>query len=546
MLNTMPIIEGLKKYIEEGVVSFHMPGHKNNRRGFEELNWIQDNLYKIDNTEVTGLDNLHMPEEMILEAQQAAARAFKSNRSYFLVNGSTSGIYSMILGVTKPSDKIIIQRNCHKSVFTACLLGDLETAYINPSILEDFSIAVSLSVEEAIRTMNENSDAKAIVLTYPTYYGTCMDLESIVREAHKRNILVLVDEAHGAHSYFSSKLPKGAMECGADVSVTSLHKTTPALTQTALLNVGNVEVTGIEFMLRTFQSTSPSYVFLASMDAARYIMEERGSQLIDELLENISTFKNKISKIPFCEVLGTEHMSRGNIFDMDPTKLVIKSPIGGVKLDCILREKYGLQVEMSDVNNIVALTSIGNHRESFERLYEALAEIADGYVKSGSLWTGNTGAIPIEIVKSYEDVSVDSPEVAKDEGMLTRASNGSTSRVKPAIVPIEGKKDSGDSGMSPGMLDSSRLEKTRVKSFKPGISMRTAYYSSKGKVKLRDAAGMISSEMVSPYPPGIPILLPGEIITSEIIEKIYFYKNCGIHINGLSDKAAEYIDVALL
>lgn len=494
MLNTMPIIEGLKKYIEEGVISFHMPGHKNNRRGFEELSWIQDNLYKIDNTEVPGLDNLHMPEEMILEAQLAAARAFKSNRSYFLINGSTSGIYSMILGATKPGDKIIVQRNCHKSVFTACLLGDLETAYLNPSILEGFNIAVSLSVEDVIRIMDKNSDAKAIVLTYPTYYGTCMDLESIAREAHKRNILVLVDEAHGAHSYFSSKLPKGAMECGADVSVTSLHKTTPALTQTALLNAGDIEVSGIEFMLRTFQSTSPSYVFLASMDAARYIMEERGSQLIDELLENIGIFKEKISKVSFYEVLGNEHRSRGNIFDMDTTKLVIKSPIGGAKLDCILREKYGLQVEMSDINNIVALTSIGNDGESFERLYKALAEIADKNeeMAEGSLWAANATGMPIGVLKS----------------------RGSMNIIK--------------------------------KGYKASISMRAAYYSIKRKVKLKDAVGMISSEMASPYPPGIPILLPGEIITPEIIEGIYFYKNCGIHINGLSDKSVEYIDVVEL
>lgn len=495
----MPVLQGLKKYIDEGVISFHMPGHKNNRRGFEELNWIQDNLYKIDNTEVNGLDNLHMPFEMILEAQIAAARAFKSNRSFFLVNGSTSGIYSMILGATRPSDKIIIQRDCHKSVFTACLLGDLETVYINPCILEGFNIAASIRIEDVIKIMDENSDAKAVVLTYPTYYGTCMDLEKIIGEAHKRNILVLVDEAHGAHSYFNTRLPKGAMECGADAAVTSLHKTAPALTQTALLNTGDIKTDGIEFMLRVFQSTSPSYVFMASMDAARHIMEERGSELIDELLYNINVFREKISKLPFYEVLGTEHMERGNIFDMDPTKIVIRSPIGGVKLDKILREKYGLQVEMSDVNNILALTSIGNDRESFDRLYDALFEIA----------------------KEYEAVSNPS-STKKDNSMMLGVESGLLWAVKAAIAG----KHSGITGNK--------------------ISMRSAFYSPKKRVKLREAAGMISSEMASPYPPGIPILLPGEIITPEIIEEIYFYKDNGIHINGLLDKSIEYINVAEL
>lgn len=537
ILKDMPIIQGLMKYIDGGVVSFHMPGHKNNSRGFEELNWIQDNLYKIDNTEVSGLDDLHMPEEMILEAERAAARAFKSNKSYLLVNGSTCGIYSMILGLTKPGDKIIIQRNCHKSVFTACLLGDLEGVYISPCVLENFNIAVSIRVEDVIKIMDENRDAKALVLTYPTYYGTCMDLERIVMEAHKRNILVLVDEAHGAHSYFSSRLPRGAMECGADVSVTSLHKTTPAMTQTALLNAGNIKTDGIEFMLRVFQSTSPSYIFMASMDAARYIMEERGSVLIDELLNSISVFKERISKLAFYEVLGEQHMSTGNIFDMDPTKIVIRSPIGGVRLDEILRKEYGLQVEMSDINNIVALTSIGNDGESFRRLYDALFEIAKRYEgrenggESGPLWapkatglsihrTDGSGGenIPIESEGNYCGTET---EISKTEG--TSISN------KPIGV----------------LFTSGKLNIEGNESI-AGISMRAAYYSTKRKVKLRDASGMISCEMASPYPPGIPVLLPGEIITREIIELIYIYKINGIHINGLSDKSAEYIDVAIL
>jgi arginine/lysine/ornithine decarboxylase len=522
-LNDIPIIRGLRKYIDEGVISLHMPGHKNNRRGFEELNWIQDNLYKIDNTEVPGLDNLHMPEEMILEAQMAAARAFKSNRSYFLVNGSTSGIYGMILGVTKPGDKIIVQRNCHKSIFMACLLGDLEAVYLNPTTLEDFNIAVSLRVEDVIKVMDENRDAKAVVLTYPTYYGTCMDLERIAREAHLRNILVLVDEAHGAHSYFSPRLPKGAMECGADLSVTSLHKTIPAMTQTALLNTANIKTEGIEFMLRVFQSTSPSYVFMTSIDAARYIMEDRGKQLIDELLDNIDIFKEKLSIIPFYEVLGIEHMKRGNIFDMDPTKLVIKSPIGGIMLEEILRKEYGFQVEMSDINNVVALTSIGNDGKSIEGLYNALFEIAMKYgsrengVESGSLWTGKAAEASIWEMKSLDGVPVP----------ICEAEN-SDIRNKPMGVPsYNGEVNIGE----------------KVNTAK--ISMRTAYYSSKRKVKLSEAAGMISCEMVSPYPPGIPVLLPGEIITNEIIKLIYFYKSKGIHINGLSDKSAEYIEVAM-
>lgn len=528
----MPIIEGLREYIDEGVTSFHMPGHKNNTKGFEELKWIQDNLYRIDNTEVSGLDDLHMPEEMILEAELNAARAFKSNKSYLLVNGSTSGIYSMLLGVTKPGDRIIVQRNCHRSVFTACLLGDLEAVYINPCILDDFNIAVSIRDEDVIRIMDENKDAKALVLTYPTYYGTCMDLEKITIEAHKRGILILVDEAHGAHSYFSPRLPKGAMECGVDAAVTSLHKTTPAMTQTALLNIGDIKTEGIEFMLRVFQSTSPSYVFMASIDAARYIMEERGGELIDELLNNIAIFKEKISRMPFYEVLGQEHMKKGNIFDIDPTKIVIKSLTGGIMLDEILRKDYGLQVEMSDLNNLVALTSIGNTKESLERLYNALYEIAMRYegteneVENGSLWSGKAAGASIGEIESPGDVSVPIGEAENSDSRIGAAKSSDIRNMPVGVASCSGEVKLG--------------EKVNT----AGISMRAAYYSRKKKVKLMDAAGRISCEMAAPYPPGIPILLPGEILTPEVIELIIYYKDKGIHINGLSDKSAEYIDVA--
>lgn len=470
----MPIVEGLKKYISEGVISLHMPGHKNNIKEFEELNWLQENLYKIDNTEVKGLDNLHLPEEMILEAELLTATAFKAAKSFLLVNGSTCGVYSMILGVTKPGDKVIVQRNCHKSVFTACLLGDLRLEYINPWISEEFSIPLSVKEDEVIEIMNRNPEAKAIVITYPTFYGTCMDLGRIVREAHSRNILVLVDEAHGAHGYFNQKLPRGAMEYGADAAVTSFHKTTPALTQTAVLNVGSINTEGIEFMLRTFQSTSPSYVFMASMDIARGIMEDRGEKLIDELLEDIEAFKIDMAKLTFYKILDKEHIAKQG-FTIDPTKLVIKSPLGGTKLDSILREKYGLQVEMSDANNVVALTTIGNKGENFKKLYKALSEI------------------------SYEN---------KDNKF-------------------------------------NKIE-FNVPGYREGITMREAYYSKKEKMKIHAAVGKISTEMATPYPPGIPILLPGEIITEEIVEAIDFYKQIGIPINGLMDKAADNIYTAIL
>jgi arginine/lysine/ornithine decarboxylase len=339
--------------------------------------------------------------------------------------------------------------------------------------LEEFNIAVSIDINDVINAMNQNPDAKAIVVTYPTYYGTCLNLERVVDEAHRRGMLVLVDEAHGAHMYFNERLPKGAMECGADIGVTSVHKTTPSLTQTALLNVRKgLDSEGVRFMLRLFQSTSPSYIFMVSIDAARYIMEQRGRELLNQLLDNIENLKAALSDNPCYNILDTRYKGKGNIFDIDPTKIVINSRIKGKKLDETLRREYGIQAEMSDANNIVFLTSLGNDKNAFEKLYNGLSEIS---------------------------------AKCKDDNAL---------KIKYKI---------------PG--------------YKTVMNMRDAYYKPKIRVKIKDAAGMISGEIAAPYPPGIPILLPGEIITPEIIEAIEFFKANGININGMSDLSNEYINV---
>lgn len=478
----MPILNGLLKHIDKNITPFHMPGHKTNLNNFEELELIKENLYGIDSTEIPGLDNLHIPQGMILEGEELASGAFGSTKSYFLVNGSTCGIYSMIMGVTKPKDKIIVQRNCHRSVFMACLMGDLNVCYVSPDILEEFNISVAISVKDIVAIMDENSDAKAIVLTYPTYYGTCSDLKSIVIEAHKRNMLVLVDEAHGAHFAFNNRLPMSALECGADVSVISLHKSLPALTQASLLNIGVgnstgtnspvVNSLGIEFMLRLFQSTSPSYVLMASIDAARNIMETRGKVLLDNLVNNIESFSNKLRGLESYKILGKEYIGKASIKDVDITKIVINasSSINGRELEIRLRNEYNIQVEMSDMNNIVLIGSVGDAYEAFEKLFTALYNIdKEGYkCKIGNLL------------------------------------------FKPA-------------------------------KYKTCLGMRDAYYSEKKTVKLKASKGFISGEMVVPYPPGIPILLPGEMITQEIIDYIELVKAHGIQLNGINDLSGENI-----
>jgi arginine/lysine/ornithine decarboxylase len=450
-----------------------MPGHKNNRKGFKELEIIRKNLFEMDNTEVPGLDNLHIPEGMILEAQKKAAQAFGAYESFFLVNGSTSGIYSMILSVTKPGDKVIIQRNSHRSVFMACLIGALNAVYLEPEILEEFNIAAAVDVRKAVKLMEENRDAKAIVLTNPSYYGTCSDLVGIVSEAHKRGIKVLVDEAHGAHFPFSRKLPKSAMECGADISVTSVHKNLPAMTQCAVLNASNtVNPEGLRFMLKLFQTTSPSYVLMASIDAARHIMQHEGEKLIDELLGYIESFRFKMKNIEGYKILGPECISNACISDLDLTKIVVSSVCGGRQLERLLRKEYSIQVEMSDINNIVLIGSAGDTKDAYDRLYGALSEIA--------------------------------------------AKNNASTYIKYKVYSVE---------------------------HKTVLNMRDAYYRDKRRVRFDEAEGMISAELAAPYPPGIPVLLPGELITRDIIDCIQYSVSLGIPLNGIEDPSGEYVNV---
>jgi len=466
-----PLINGLLEYISHRNIPFHMPGHKNNANEFKELNIIQENIFKMDLTEVEGVDNLHSPEGIIKDAQGKLSKCLKSKESFMLVNGSTSGIYSMILGLTKPKDKIIIQRNCHRSVYSAAFLGDLEVEYINPSVLKDFNIPVSINLDEAFKVIEKNKDAKAIVVTYPTYYGTCLDLKRLIEYAHRFNILVLVDEAHGAHFPFNSKLPKSAMELGADVSVNSFHKTLPSLTQTAVLNVNHgVDSTGIKYMLKIFQSTSPSYILMSSIDAARSIMEGEGERLLDEVIGYIEDLKRNIRYVDGFKILDENYLGRSDIYDIDKTRIVINSKIGGKNLENILRKEHNIQVEMSDLYNIVLIGSVGDKKEFYDSLRKALLKIKDKF---------------------------------------------------------QGHKNTD--------LASKNLNYQKV------LSLKDAYYMPKRRVKIKEAKGLISGEMVVPYPPGIPILVPGEIITQDIIDLIDEYKSSGITLNGIDDVNGEYI-----
>lgn len=229
----VPIIEGLDHYINKNKTRFHMPGHKGKKA---LINWA-NLIPQIDVTEIEGTDNLHSPSSIILESLKLASKTFKTKRTYYSVNGTTAGIYAAIMSSTKPGDKILIQRNCHKSVYNAIILGKLNPIYIYPNYNNEYNIVTDINPDDIEKALLEHSDIKAVVITNPSYYGVCSDVESIAKTVHKYNKILIVDEAHGSHLIFSDKLPKSAIECGADIVLQSTHKTLPAFTQLSLIHI---------------------------------------------------------------------------------------------------------------------------------------------------------------------------------------------------------------------------------------------------------------------------------------------------------------------
>lgn len=477
----IPILKALKDYGEEGLSYFHMPGHKGGnvfkKTGLTEFD-IE--LLRMDVTEVPGVDNLHCPEGAIETAQEMAAKAFGAEHTFFLVNGTTGGIYSMIMAATKPGDKVIIPRNCHRAVTGAVILGKLHPIYISPEFDERLEIASGISTEAVLKAVQQNPDAKAVVVTNPTFYGVCSDLEKLAEIAHSHDMLLLVDEAHGAHFAFNKRLPKSALECGADMVAQSTHKTLTSMTQSSMLHVRSegIDIDKLKLFLQLTQTTSPSHILLASLDTARYIMQEKGEKLLDDVIDWCDSFRKEMEVVKGIYCLGSKDIGRDGIYDFDPTRLTVNLSelnISGTEADKLLRSKFKLQVEMADLNNIVAICSVGDKEADIEKLAQALKHIAS-----------------------------DAPGKHK------------TSGYKPKIY--------------------SKIPKMELMPWE-------AVYRQKEDVPLMQSAGRISGEMIIPYPPGIPIVMPGEVITREILDYALDCLYNGIKINGVKDAGLKSIQV---
>jgi len=465
------LYQKLLDYSDFGIYPFHMPGHK--RRLMEFVN-----PYSIDITEIEGFDNLHHPKGILKEAMEDTAKLYGADQSYFLVNGSTAGILSSFCATTKRKGKILMARNCHKAAYHGVFLQELNPVYIYPQYLPKFHLQGGLCVEKMEKLLINNPDIQMVFITSPTYEGIVSDIEKIADCVHRYHIPLIVDEAHGAHFRYGKGFPVSALDLGADIVIQSLHKTLPSLTQTAILHVKSkyVDLSEMERYLSIYQSSSPSYLLLSSMIECIKFMEEKGSEYMQELDDNLRDLREKCSKLKYIKLMDSRFIGKYDIFAMDQSKLVFsvsETNKSGPEIYRILLNKYHLQMEMCGPSHVLAMAAIGDGKVGMQLLWDAVREIDS------------------TLSRDFSNPSVD----FCDRGIL------------------------------------------------PGINLYDAVTGEKKRVALKDSEGEISGEFIYAYPPGIPILVPGEIINNEVLNSIFEYDKNGISLQGMEDDSLETINI---
>lgn len=468
------------EYVNNKTIPFHVPGHKKGQGMWNDFkNFVGINVLSMDVTVFKQVDSLHKPTGAIKAAQELAADAYNADYTFFSIHGTSGAIQAMIMSVVGPGDKIIIPRNVHKSVTAGIILSGAAPVYMQPEIDNAVGVALNVTPETVENTLELNPDAKAVLIVNPTYYGVSTDIEKIARIVHSYGIPLIVDEAHGPHLHFNSKLPISAVDAGADICSQSTHKIIGSMTQSSLLHVrkGFVDVNRVKTVMSLLQTTSPSYILLASLDAARKQMVMEGEKLLDQTIELASYARESINKIEGYYCFGDEVLNKKGAYAFDPTKITITCKdlgLSGYELERILAEKYFIQPEMSDLYNVLCVFSLGDTKETIDKLIYALKEISD--VQCCSLRR------KIEIL--------DVPNIP--EQMLTP---------------------------------------------------RDAFNSMTVSIPLSDSMGQISAEFLMAYPPGIPILCPGEMITKEIIDYVKALKEANLYVQGTEDPEVNNIKV---
>ena len=513
------LYDALLAYGKSDAYPFHMPGHKRQVKDFV-------NPFLIDITEIDGFDNLHHPEGILKEAQERAAEVYGSRSTYFLINGSTCGILSAVSALVRPGGEIGLARNCHKASYHACYLGDLVIHSLYPQWEPNFGINGGILPEDVEKLLEEYPKTQAVLITSPTYDGAVSDVKGISEICHAHGIPLIVDEAHGAHLGFCPYFPESALKLGADVVIQSFHKTLPSLTQTAVLHVSKstrVDEDRIRRFLGIYQSSSPSYIFMAAMDRCVEFLKSEGKGRFEAFAARLEAFYAFARGLERIRVPGYEIRGNYGIFDFDRSKiLLVPDAHGGEWLAEELRKKAHLELEMAAGDYGLALTSVMDTEEGFERLKGALKRIDEELA-------GEQGIHGSEIEAGVSAYGESSGFWSAQEAVCEmHMGNVEKDRNSTENDRMPQKRSAGYDGVVHNEIVS---------------SLREAYDGEKETVLLQESEGRISGEFLYLYPPGIPILMPGERISREVLERVAFFREEGLSIQGLRDYRAENIDV---
>lgn len=387
-----PYFDAVRAHVSGEVLSFHVPGHQGGHGADPEFaSFLGLDALKADITEVMGIDDLHRPHGQLGEAQRLAAQAFGADQTHFLVNGSTVGNQAMLLTCGGPGDLVLVPRNAHRSIWSGLILSGATAATYLPEFdheLGVFSVPTQATLEEALR---RHPEAKAVVITSPSYHGHACDIDKVVETIHQHGKLALVDEAWGAHLAFHLGFPRSAVQAGADLTVQSTHKMLPSLTQSAMLHVTGerVDRQRLDAVLRTLQTSSPSALLVTSLDAARRHYALHGQEILENLARIATLTGQRLNRLEgiFCRgaELGT---SRGVLPTWDPTHLVVSAlarGYTGYELEATLRHEHGQQVEMSDLFGVVLVLTAGHTEEHLERFVSAIDSLPQGEPKESNI-----------------------------------------------------------------------------------------------------------------------------------------------------------------
>ena len=472
-----PLYTSLLKHLNNGYAHLHLPAHRQGQALSALWKGLEQDLFKIDLTELPGLDNLNSPSGSIARAQSLAAGLYGAQRTFFLVNGTSVGLQALLMVLCRPGEKIIISRDSHRSVLAGLVLSGADPVYIVSSIMKEFGIPEGPDETQAAGALAAHGAAKGVLTTCPNYYGIAADLKILAEVVHGAGKPLVVDEAHAAHFPFHPSLPEGGLSCGADASVMSMHKMGGSLTQSSLLHLQGefFDPEDVASALACLQTSSPSYPLLVSLDLARHMLAEKGRELLDGAVQKAGLVRESAGRITGLTVLDDSHLRKG--YSLDPTRITISGAglgLSGFQLSAMLFEKYGVNVEMADFTNIVLVIGVGATEKDCVRLVDGLKEISR---------ERRAAARPLSVPPG-----------------------------PPALPPRQ-------------------------------LTPRQAWFSGKRKVALEQSAGHVCGEWVAVYPPGIPVIYPGEEFTSEIVEYLKWVKASGAPVAGPADPELKTVKV---